>query len=121
MLSTIYTDITPLAINRTAMFHVVRDTLKILVDYGFKLECSALGVQISLEELAENNYLLSDEINQEVMSRLLACVSDLNAISLGQPSWDLDVAPQDGISLVFDPLYLRSLLSEKLTLHTFST
>jgi glycosyltransferase involved in cell wall biosynthesis len=116
MSSIIHLDITPLAINRTAMFHVVRDTLQMLVNQGFELDCSALGVNIPLNELIENDYCLSDERNQTIMGRLQACVGDRNALPLGQSSWAVDYPPQEGIALVFDPLYLAFVTKRQLNL-----
>ena len=110
----IHLDITPLAINRTAMFHVVRDTIQIFVNHGFELKCSALGINILLSELVENEYCLSDEKNQAIMGRLQACLANQNALPLGQSSWAIDYPPQAGISLVFDPLYLPFVTKRRL-------
>lgn len=112
----IHLDITPLAINRTAMYHVVRDTLQMLVNQDFELDCSALGINIPLNELVENDYRLSVEKDQAIMGRLQACVADRNALPLGQASWASDCPPQDGITLVFDPLYLAFATKRRLNL-----
>jgi len=106
MISTIHADITPLAINRTAMYYVIQDTLREIVERKMPLECSALGVKIPVTSLIKNDFCLTEENDREIMSRLQKCIADRNSLKLGQCTWDIDSPCQDGVTLTFDPLYL---------------
>ena len=88
------------------MYHVVKDTLRCIVEAGLPLECSALGVEVPLKKLVSNNYCLSNEMDCEIMARLQACVADRNALRLGQNTWLDEHSHKDGVTLTFDPLYL---------------
>ena len=106
MIPTIHADITPLAINRTAMYYVVQDTLREIVKRDISLECSALGIKIPVTSLIKNDFRLTEENDREIMSRLQECVADRNSLKLGQSTWAHDAPFQDGVTLTFDPLYL---------------
>jgi len=106
MIPIIHADITPLAINRTAMYYVVQDTLREIVKRDLPLECSALGIRIPLASLIKNDFCLTEENDREIMSRLQKCIADRNLLKLGQCTWDIDSPCQDGVTLTFDPLYL---------------
>jgi glycosyltransferase involved in cell wall biosynthesis len=93
-------EITPLAINKTAMYHIVRDTVKSIILAGYNVELSAVGIDINLAEYIANDYKLNDYLINKVQSKfghLLAAHSNIEI----ERKCEVDV-----INIIFDPLYL---------------
>jgi len=106
MNSIIFADISPLAINRTATYYIIQDTLRGIVEGGFSLKCSALGIHVSTDDLIKNNYCLNQKTEHEIILRLQKLLSNKNSCVLGQDSWGDKARAEQGIMFSFDPLFV---------------
>lgn len=102
---TLTVDISPMAINRTAMFSVVRDTLMHLHAQGLVSRVMAMGKTLDLAEVIANDFQMNGFERREAAARLNALV----ALPPGERPRDRYVCKPDEVVLVFDPLYLLYL------------
>jgi glycosyltransferase involved in cell wall biosynthesis len=101
---TLYVDISPIAVNRTAMYHIVRDTCRNLPNAEF----ICLGSGLNREKLISNDFKLSGVIENQLKRKFF---SGLNKHS--QLSNDARLSDKDQL-LLFDPLYALSYSIEDL-------
>jgi glycosyltransferase involved in cell wall biosynthesis len=104
-------DITPLAINRTAMFFIVRDTIKhIYENSSINIKFHALGLEIDKDKLIESDFIICEDKCNQILERLIHLVTNCKTSSFVRKFYNED-AKSEHISFVFDPLYL--LFAEK--------
>ncbi|WP_162999336.1 glycosyltransferase family 1 protein [Burkholderia sp. Nafp2/4-1b] len=96
-------DITPLAINRTAMYFIVRDTVRHLILSGHPVQLQALGEPVDLAEFVANDYTLNASFESRVGALLGAALANPDAFARRHDERQPE-APC--INFVFDPLYL---------------
>jgi glycosyltransferase involved in cell wall biosynthesis len=97
-------DVTPLAINRTAMYFIVRDTVKHLILSGHPVRLQALGEPVDLAEFIANDFTLDASFESRVGASLGQALSNPDALSGRYDTTMQRDTPR--INLVFDPLYL---------------
>lgn len=96
-------DVTPLAINRTAMYFIVRDTVRHLILSGRPVRLQALGKPVDLAEFIANDFSLDASFESRVGAALGEALRNPDAFK-DQDSTVRHDTPC--INLVFDPLYL---------------
>lgn len=97
-------DITPLAINRTAMYFIVRDTVKHIVLSGIDVKLYALGISVDLTEFIADDFRLTDATVHAVRIKLDHHLNHGNLCK--EHNIDLPNKVRNVVNLVFDPLYL---------------
>ena len=101
---TLYVDISPIAVNRTAMYHIVRDTCRNLKNAEF----ICLGSSLNREKLVSADFKLNSLIENQLKRKFFA-----NIQKLSEPSGDARLSHNDQL-LLFDPLYALSYAPEDL-------
>lgn len=95
-------DISPLAINRTAMFFVVQDTVRYLVKQkNLCINLYAMNEPLDWGEFIANDFALGAEFKDQIIQKIYSALEDPNNIKNQFKSHR-----QNTINLVFDPLYL---------------
>lgn len=105
-------DVTPLAFNRTAVYFLIRDTLKFLVSEGYPVSIYSLGHPLNLVEVIALDFELSEEAKREVVLRLENFLKHGGTIE----SKDRNAFSPKGVSLVFDPLYIDTEIGSRTVL-----
>ncbi len=92
-------DISPMAVNRTAIYFIVRDTVKHLIVRGVKLRLVAMGKPLPVSVFIANGYALPQPFENGVLGRLHELVEREGARYFPPTN-------TDDVYLVFDPLYI---------------
>ncbi|MFT4171283.1 MAG: glycosyltransferase family 1 protein [Rhodocyclaceae bacterium] len=102
-MSALTLDLTPMAINRTAMYFIVRDTARHLIELGLPVRLTAMGEALSVAVFVANDYALPQPFEQRVLERLhqMLATGPTPRAQRSVPN------PQPGsVFLAFDPLYV---------------
>jgi glycosyltransferase involved in cell wall biosynthesis len=97
-------DITPLAINRTAMYFIVRDTVRHLIDSAYTVSLIGMGVPIGLKEFILHDYKLTKDQESLIGERLMHAVE--KGVGQKPPLEEEKFSLEGGLFFAFDPLYL---------------
>lgn len=90
-----------MAVNNTAMFHVVRDTTKYLLSQYQDVALSACGVEVDVVEFAANDFQLTTQVKDRTNHRLHEAIEPAS-----HPKARKRVINDTAVSIFFDPLYL---------------
>jgi glycosyltransferase involved in cell wall biosynthesis len=90
-------DVSPMAINRTAMYFVVQDTVRALIERGCSVELSGCGAPIDLAEFIANGYALTPPQSRAITARIMDIVRSPDEVR--------GFVPRSGVFVAFDPLY----------------
>ena len=96
-------EITPLAFNKTAVYFLIRDTVRYLLSEKYNISLHALGEPIELSEFVDNDLELSEASKEKFTSRLDHILEGKETINSDM----IGVHARQTLSLVFDPLYIE--------------
>ena len=94
-------DISPMAVNRTAMYSIVRDTTRYLFENFADVRLQGMGEDVDGHEFAANGFAIPVVVKERISRRLF----DLIESDVPFPDAP-DRREADTICIVFDPLYL---------------
>lgn len=106
-MSLLVIDVTPLAINRTAMYFIVRDTVRYLMKKHHRIELWAAGQMVDLAVFVANDYVLPSSFDEKVKRLIDTALTNPNKFV--QSGTTKSASAEDRVNLVFDPLYLLFL------------
>lgn len=95
-------DISPMVVNKTAMYHIVRDTVRHLIDCNYEIELTAIGEILDVKEFVKNNYDIGSELNSLLFGKLVKDIDEPKHVD--NEFWLKSEI--DNQYLLFDPLYL---------------
>lgn len=98
-------DVTPIAINRTAMYFIIRDTVAHLLATDMDIRLQALGIPIAVTEFVANDFRLPPVVERQIRKRLTRLVS--NPAKAFRRSYSKGSSAT--ANLVFDPLYILAV------------
>lgn len=98
-------DVTPVAINRTAMYFIIRDTVAHLLAANVEIRLQALGVPIGVAEFVANDFRLHPALERRIHKRLTRLV---NQGRLSRRAYVRQLN-SPAANLVFDPMYMLAV------------
>lgn len=104
-MTSIAIDVTPIAINRTAMYFIIRDTVAHLLATDIDVCLQALGIPIAVTEFVANDFRLPPGVERKIRKRLARLVS--NPAKAFRRSYSNSSSAT--ANLVFDPLYILAV------------
>lgn len=98
-------DISPMVVNRTGVYHLVRETVRYLRENGCEFTLYAIGEKLNSKEFYDAGYSISSIDTARLLAKLIAKID--SAEPLNYRFWEQPIT--EGGCFVFDPLYLMFL------------